>query len=95
VCGILEPAPEANSVVIIPDLKIVPGVAFDRQMNRLGRGKGYYDRLFSAVEWNAVKKIGLCFHFQIVPAVPVQETDIRMHCVVTDKGVLGLCFVNE
>lgn len=84
--GILEPCGE-----IIPgiekeiDLMIVPGVAFDRQLNRLGRGKGYYDRILSTV--NAFK-IGLCFHFQLFPEIPTEVFDERMDCIVTDKEVV-------
>lgn len=58
------------------DLIVVPGMAFDSAGNRLGRGKGYYDRFLS--QHIDVKKVGICFDFQKVKAVPTEPTDIRM-----------------
>jgi len=51
------------------DLVIVPGVAFDADKNRLGRGGGYYDRFLSTLP-AATPTIGLAFDFQFIPAVP-------------------------
>ena len=65
------------------DLIVVPGMAFDRTGNRLGRGKGYYDRFLS--QHPAVPKIGICFDFQLVGAVPTEANDIRMDEVLTGK----------
>lgn len=58
------------------DLAVIPGMAFDKNGNRLGRGKGYYDRLLKQMPH--VYKIGICFPFQIVAYVPTENTDIRM-----------------
>ena len=63
------------------DLIVVPGVAFDRNGNRIGRGKGYYDR-FLCRHLN-VKRIGICFDFQLVDEVPAEPFDIRMDEVIT------------
>lgn len=63
------------------DVAVVPGVAFDHRGNRLGRGRGYYDRLLSHM--NGTYKIGLCFPFQIVDHVPTTDTDIKMDLVVS------------
>ncbi|MBP5649552.1 MAG: 5-formyltetrahydrofolate cyclo-ligase [Bacteroidales bacterium] len=65
------------------DLIIVPGVAFDRQGNRMGRGRGYYDRFLC--QHRDVKKIGICFDFQLVDSVPVEENDIPM---LTEEAVV-------
>ena len=62
------------------DLIVVPGVAFDRQGNRLGRGKGYYDRFLC--QHRATKKIGICFDFQLVDNVPIEENDIPMDEII-------------
>ena len=79
--GILEPP--ASTPVADPnklDLILVPGVAFDRQGGRLGRGRGYYDRLLAGT---SAFKVGVCFDWQIVPEVPREAHDIRMDAVVT------------
>ncbi len=58
------------------DLIVVPGVAFDRDGNRIGRGKGYYDRFLC--KHLDVKRIGICFDFQLVDNVPTEINDIKM-----------------
>ncbi|MBO7132846.1 MAG: 5-formyltetrahydrofolate cyclo-ligase [Bacteroidales bacterium] len=63
------------------DLIVVPGVAFDRNGNRLGRGRGYYDR-FLCNHAN-VKKIGICFDFQLVDEIPTEPTDIKMDEIIS------------
>jgi len=63
------------------ELIVVPGVAFDRKGNRLGRGKGYYDRFLS--QHLDVKRIGICFDFQLVDEVPAEPFDIRMDEVIS------------
>ena len=65
------------------DLVIVPGVAFDRDGNRLGRGKGYYDRLLPRIP--SAYKVGICFPFQIVEEVPAEPFDIRMDEIITQQ----------
>ena len=63
------------------DLIIVPGVAFDRKGNRIGRGRGYYDRFLS--QHLGVKRIGICFDFQLVDEVPTEPFDILMDEVIS------------
>lgn len=63
---------------------IVPGVAFDPDMNRLGRGGGFYDRFLSQTK---AFRLGLCFDIQWIDAVPVQPHDIKMHAVVLPDGI--------
>ena len=76
--GIMEPCtPEFDDYAAV-DLVIVPGLAFDKEGNRLGRGRGYYDRLFAELLPPAVYKVGVCYPFQLVPHVPTEPTDIRM-----------------
>lgn len=62
------------------DLIIVPGVAFDRKKNRLGRGKGYYDRFFQKTK---AYKIGVGFDCQLIEKVPVSILDKSLDMVVT------------
>ena len=77
--NILEPQNEPYSGGF--DLIVVPGVAFDRKGNRLGRGRGYYDRFLC--QHLDVKRIGICFDFQCVDEVPAEPFDIRMDEVLT------------
>lgn len=77
--NILEPQNEPYSGSY--DLIIVPGVAFDKNGNRIGRGKGYYDRFLC--KHLDVRRIGICFDFQFVDEVPTEDNDIKMHEVLT------------
>jgi len=65
-----------------PDLFIVPGLGFDRELHRLGRGGGYYDKLLADV---TVPKIGLAYEIQMVAKVPHTAYDVPMDTVVTEK----------
>lgn len=78
--GILEPQGELYTDYSSINLIVVPGVAFDAQGNRLGRGRGYYDRILK--ETHVAKKIGVCFNFQFLKRVPVDELDVRMDKVI-------------
>ena len=74
-----EPSGEALQDYSVIDLAIVPGVAFDAQNHRLGRGKGYYDKTLCRI---AAPKIGVCYGFQFLPEVPVDAFDIPMDKVI-------------
>ena len=78
--GIMEPTGERFTDHEAIDVAIVPGMAFDTEGHRLGRGKGYYDRFLSRVPY--LHKIGLCFSWQIVDCVPCDEHDIVMDEVI-------------
>jgi len=82
--GIGEPAsdiPEWDDLTAI-DVIAVPGVAFDRENNRMGRGRGFYDRLLKSAP--RATKIGLAFDFQILESIPTEPHDIRMDMVISD-----------
>lgn len=84
--GILEPVDTGNSVPENEvDLIIVPGVAFDRRLNRLGRGKGFYDRLLCTLN---VPRIGICYDFQMKETIPTESFDKKMDLVITEKEIL-------
>lgn len=61
---------------------IVPGVAFDNNNNRLGRGKAYYDKLLKE---SKSYKVGVCFDFQLIEEVPVDEYDIKMDLIISES----------
>ena len=63
------------------DMAIVPGVAFDRTGNRLGRGKGLYDRFLSAHP--NLYKTGICFDYQLIEKIPAEAHDIKMDTVIS------------
>lgn len=78
--GILEPRPEAPLVSPSEiDLALIPGVAFDRCGGRLGRGRGFYDRLLPQL---GCPVIGLCQQWRIVPHVPREPWDAPVDGVV-------------
>lgn len=68
------------------DLVVVPGVVFDKKKNRVGFGKGYYDRLLTNKKPKA-KAIALAFEFQVLDEVPAEEHDIKMDKIITEKGL--------
>lgn len=81
--GIGEPTgPEFTALDTI-EMIIVPGVAFDRNNNRMGRGRGFYDRLLKSTP-NAFK-VGVAFNFQMVDQVPTEAFDVPMNAVVFEK----------
>lgn len=73
-----------------PNIAIIPGVAFDFDRNRLGHGKGYFDRLLSKLS-KEVLKVGLAFSFQIVEKIETVETDIPMDKIVLYEGIMQSC----
>jgi len=75
--GIQEPRPQKPIKLKDLELVIVPGVAFDKQGNRLGRGKGYYDRFLNRLGAKTVT-MGLAFDFQVLPSVPATSEDIKV-----------------
>ncbi len=79
-----EPTGDELTPVEEIELIIVPGVAFDRRGNRLGRGKGFYDRLLAD---SRASKIGVAYDFQIVEEIPAEPHDIKMDIVITNNGI--------
>jgi len=84
--GILEPRSSCEPAPLkLLDLVLVPGVAFDAQGRRLGRGKGFYDRLLAQVRGTTC---GVAFDEQIVEAVPVEPHDVRLNCILTPTRLI-------
>jgi len=65
---------------------IVPGVAFDRLNHRMGRGRGFYDRLLKTTP--RAFKVGVAFDFQMVPLVPTDDLDVPMNAVISETPCL-------
>lgn len=84
--GIYEPkAPKTKRPFRVKDIDvvIVPGVAFDRKNNRLGRGQGYYDNFLKRLP-KTTSKIGLGFRFQMLKKIPTTMHDISLTMVITE-----------
>ncbi len=81
--------PSGNNVVDPEEIEliIVPAVAYDRKGNRLGRGKGFYDRLLQSTK---ASKIGVGYEFQLIEELPVEEHDIPMDMVITQKSSITI-----
>ena len=81
--GILEPAPGCPVFNLKQlDLALVPGIGFSLGGGRLGRGRGYYDRLLSDV---AAFKCGVAFDCQVADEFPTEPHDIRLNCILTPE----------
>ncbi len=80
--GIMEPLGETEEV---PELLVVPGLAFDLEMYRLGFGKGYYDKYLAKHD---VYSIGVCYEWQVVPKLPREKHDMRMDKIIAEDWVL-------
>ena len=85
--GLRGPAGNEEISIDQIDLVIVPGLAFDRKCNRLGRGGGFYDRFLANPSLRA-KTVGIAFDHQIISEVPVHSNDKPVDRVVTDKEII-------
>lgn len=78
--GIMEPNGKLFTDYGKIDTAVIPGMSFDADNNRLGRGKGYYDRFLKNIP--QAYKIGVCFDFQKEQNIPHDEYDIKMDTVI-------------
>ena len=86
--GILEP--DKSNKEVIPDLVLVPIVAFDKKLNRIGYGKGYYDRVLRKIT-KMKKKImclGVAYSFQECTLIPVNKYDFKLDYIFTERGII-------
>ena len=84
--GILEPI---KSIPKIPDLILVPILAFDRKKYRLGYGKGFYDRYLNRYlkKFKNIFTVGIAFSFQRHDNLPVSQKDVKLDYIITEKGI--------
>ena len=85
--GISFKAPPEGNPEVTPDVLLIPGRAFDDKGNRLGRGKGFFDKYLA--NFKGIK-IGICFDFQIFENIPLEPHDQAMDYVVTEKRILKM-----
>ncbi|MDC0451777.1 5-formyltetrahydrofolate cyclo-ligase [Candidatus Pelagibacter sp.] len=82
------PEPE-NRNIVYPDVLLIPLVAFDKNLNRLGYGGGYYDRLIKKLSKKKnIIKIGLAFSVQEIDKVPINMYDQKLDYIVTNKNTI-------
>lgn len=84
--GIFEPS--ADAITVSPeeiDFAVIPGVAFDRKCRRMGRGKGFYDRLLPQV---GCMKVGVGYDCQLLDGIPTDPWDVPLDAVVTPSEVV-------
>ena len=87
--GMLEPKNFKEK--IIPDLIMVPLVAFDNHLNRIGYGKGYYDRSLRKISKTKKKTIslGIAYSFQKCGSIPVNKHDFKLDYIFTERGIIS------
>jgi len=87
--GILEP--DNSTKMVIPDLIMVPLVAFDKKLNRIGYGKGYYDRSLKKI--SKIKKktvfLGIAYSFQKCKTIPTNKHDFKLDYIFTERGIIN------
>ena len=84
--GILEPS---KSKTKIPDVMLVPILAFDKNKYRLGYGKGFYDRYLNKYlkQFKNILTVGVAFSFQKHHKLPINKNDVKLDFVITEKGI--------
>lgn len=87
--GVLEPIDGEDVTVSEISGVVLPAVAFDKSGNRLGRGKGYYDRTLQSFSG---KKIGVCFEMALIEAVPTEGHDIKCDQIVTENNIYNVAY---
>lgn len=85
--GIKEPHPVKKVPIEEIDLVVAPGIAFDEQFNRIGFGKGYYDKFLSKFPSN-VPIVAIAFDFQVLLQIPTEAHDKKMSKIITEKRII-------
>ena len=86
--GMLEPFGSFKSIV--PNIMLVPLLAYDNENNRLGYGGGFYDRYLRKYlkKYNNIMTIGVAFSFQKHHKIPVSNNDVKLDYILTEKGIV-------
>ena len=84
--GMLEPSKSQSK---IPDIMLVPILAFDKNKYRLGYGKGFYDRYLNKYlkQFKNILTVGVAFSFQRHHKLPKNQNDVKLDFIITDKGI--------
>ena len=84
--GMLEPIKKKAKV---PDLILVPTLAYDKNKYRLGYGKGFYDRYLNKYlkKFKSIVSVGVAFSFQKYHKLPINRNDVKLDFIITEKGI--------
>ena len=84
--GILEPT---KTMTKVPDVILVPILAYDKNKYRLGYGKGFYDRYLNKYlkQFKNILTVGVAFSFQKYHKLPINRNDVRLDFIITEKGI--------
>ena len=84
--GMLEPA---KTQAKIPDIMLIPILAFDKRKYRLGYGKGFYDRYLNKClkQFKNIITVGVAFSFQRHHKLPNSQSDVKLNFIITEKGI--------
>ena len=84
--GMLEPI---RTKLEIPDVMLVPLLVFDKNKQRLGYGKGYYDRYLNKYlkKFKNILTVGVAFSFQNYNKLPIEKKDVRLDYILTERGI--------
>ena len=84
--GILEPT---KTMTKVPDVILVPILAYDKNKYRLGYGKGFYDRYLNKYlkQFKNILTVGVAFSFQKYNKLPINRNDVRLDFIITEKGI--------
>ena len=84
--GLLEPI---KFISKIPDIILIPALAFDENKYRLGYGKGFYDRYLNKYlkKFKNILTVGVAFSFQKYHKLPIDKNDVKLNYILTEKGI--------
>ena len=85
--GMLEPA--VSTARVVPDIMLIPLLAYDDNYNRLGYGGGFYDRYLNKYlkKYKKILRIGIAFSFQKHHKIPTSNKDVKLNFVLTERGL--------
>ncbi len=83
------PEPSVANKTLIPNVILVPLLAYDKKLNRLGYGAGYYDRVLKKLSLKKkILSVGIAFSFQKYTNIPVDKNDYPLDCILTEKKII-------
>ncbi|MDW7669344.1 MAG: 5-formyltetrahydrofolate cyclo-ligase [Bacillota bacterium] len=86
--GYMEPKKDKIQPILEEniDMTVVPGLAFDEKMNRIGFGKGYYDRYLTKTKKES-KNIAIAYDYQVLEEIPSEDFDVKMDYIITEEKI--------